>query len=618
MAMDAAVRASTQSLLDEHNASWMIALGRLAPGVTPAQARDELHGIMRAYLTERGDKQRLERWGVAVARSARVPGPMSRPVVAFIAMLGALTGLVLLIACSNVAAMLLARALDRRREVATRLAIGASRARLVTQLLVEGLVLAVIAGALSIPATGAVVGLLSAFQPRLPIPVALELRADPRVMLFAFALAALTAVLFALLPALQATRVDVAPALHGAHATADRRRLWLRQSLVAAQVAMALLLMVAAGLFLRSLQEAARADPGFDANGVDILQIDTQIGGYHTSADGYRVVGDLSERFGRVPGVTAVGASRMVPLMSGGLGLGGLRAAGYVGPDGTDEVEADWDAVSPGYFETLRIPLVQGRAFSERDREGAPLVAIVNEALASRVWPGRDPIGQRLYQQTGREQPERPLEIVGVTRTGKYRTIGEAPRNFIYVPLAQQFMSELTFYARRSTAGSRLTELRHAVIAFDPNLPVIFTQTLKDYVALALFPQRLAAWIAGSVGVIGLLLAAIGLYGLTAFAVVQRRRELALRMALGASREAVLSLVLRQAGRLAVIGAIAGLMLAIAVSALLESLLVGVGTVDPFAFGVATLVLLGTLFGATWLPARQAAATDPMRALRAE
>jgi predicted permease len=618
MAMDAAVRASDRSLLDEHNAVWMTALGRLAPGVSPQQARDELHAIMRGYLTERGDTRRLERWGVALARSARIPGPMSGPVVAFIAMLGALTGLVLLIACSNVAAMLLARALDRRREVATRLAIGASRARLVMQLLVEGFVLALAAGALSLPVTRALIGVLTAFQPSLPVPIALELRADPRVMLFAFALAAVTAVLFALLPALQATRVDVAPALHGMYATADRRRAWLRQSLVAAQVAMALLLMVAAGLFLRSLQEAGRADTGFTAEGVDILQIDTRIAGYRTDAEGLRVVGSLSERFAQVPGVTAVGASRMVPLMSGSLGLGGLRAPGYVGPEGNEQVSADWDVVSPGYFDALRIPIVQGRTFTERDRDGSPYVAIVNEALAARVWPGRNPIGQRLYQRAGPNAEERALEIVGVTRTGKYRAIGEPPRNFIYVPLAQQFMSEVTFFVRRAPEGSRLTDLRQAVIAFDPNLPVIFTQTLKDYVALALFPQRLAAWIAGSVGAIGLLLAALGLYGLTAFAVVQRRRELALRMALGASREAVLSLVLRQAGRLAAIGAIVGLLLAAAVSTLLGSLLVGIGTIDPLAFGSALLVLLGTLFAATWLPARQAAAMDPMRALRAE
>jgi putative ABC transport system permease protein len=617
MAMDASVRAD-ESLLDHHGASWMTAIGRLAPGVTAAQARDELHGIMRAYFEERNDSRR-ERWGVAVARSARVPAPIAGPVVGFIAMLGGLTVLVLLIACSNVAAMLLARALERRREVATRLAVGASRTRILTQLLVEGLVVALAAGALSVPVVAALIGGLTSFQPSLPVPIALELQIDPRVMGFAFAVAAVTAILFALLPALQATRFDLAPALHGTHSTIDRRRAWLRQGLVAAQVAMALLLLVAAGLFLRSLQEAGHTDVGFNAEDADLLQIDPRIGGYRTDADAIRAVEGLIERFRVVPGVTAVGASKMVPLVSGGLGLGRLRAPGYTGPEGNDSVDADWDAVTPGYFAAMQVPLTRGRTFTERDRGGAPFVAIVNEAMASRLWPGRDPIGQRLLQLTGPNNGgERTLEVVGVTRTGKYRSIGESPRNYIYVPLTQQYVADNFFVVRRPPGASRLAELRQAVIAFDPNLPVTYTQTLKDYTALAMLPQRLAAWIAASVGTIGLLLAALGLYGLTAFSVAQRTRELALRMALGASREAVLSLVLRQSARLASVGAVIGLGLAIGVSTLLQSLLVGVGTIDPVAFGVATTVLLAVLLAATWSPARRASRMDPMRALRAE
>ena len=617
MAMDASVR-SSESLLDNHGAVWMTAIGRLAPGVTAAQARDELAGIMRAYLDERNDRRR-ERWGVAVAQSARVPAPIAGPIVGFIAMLGGLTVLVLLIACSNVAAMLLARALERRREVATRLAVGASRGRILTQLLVEGLVVALAAGALSVPIVAALIGGLTSFQPSLPVPIALELRIDPRVMGFAFAVAALTAVLFALLPALQATRFDLAPALHGTHSTVDRRRAWLRQGLVAAQVAMALLLLVAAGLFLRSLQEAGHADIGFNAEDADLLQIDPRIGGYRTDADAIRAVDALIERFRSVPGVTAVGASKMVPLVSGSFGLGRLRAPGYSGPAGDDTVDADWDVVTTDYFTAMQVPLIRGRAFTERHREGAPFVAIVNEAMASRLWPDRDPIGQKLLQRTGPgDAAERTLEVVGVTRTGKYRSIGEAPRNYIYVPLAQQYVPDHFFVVRRAPGPSRIAELRKAVIAFDPNLPVTYTQTLKDYTALALLPQRLAAWIAASVGTIGLLLAALGLYGLTAFSVAQRTRELALRMALGASREAVLSLVLTQSARLATVGAVVGLALAVGVSVLLQSLLVGVGTIDPIAFGLATLVLMGVLLAATWSPARRASRMDPMRALRAE
>lgn len=616
MAMDAHVRAADRSLRDRHEAVWMTSVARLKPDVTVQQARDELGAIMTNYLRDRNDP-RIDRWGIAVSPSARIPGAISGPVVGFVAVLGTLTSIVLLIACSNVAAMLLARALERRREVATRLAIGASRSRILAQLLLEGFTLAIIAGAVSIPMTAALIGTLEAFQPSLPVPIALDLVVDPRVMAFAFVMAAATSIAFGLLPALQATRFDVAPALHGHSATADRRRAWLRQGLVAAQVAMALLLLVAAGLFMRSLQEAATTDVGFTVQNVDTLQIDTRVGGYPTDAEGMRVIEALSDRFRAVPGVTAVGASRMVPLFSGRLGLGGLRAPGYVGPDGTDSIDADWDTVSAGYFEALDIAVMRGRAFDARDREGAPFVAIVNQTMAERLWPGEDPIGKQLVQEVSRTE-DRPLQIVGVTEPTKSASISETPQNFIYVPLAQQFMSDVTFFVRRTDGNSRLADLRRAVIAFDANLPVIHSQTLEQATTLALLPQRLAAWIAGGVGTIGLLLAALGLYGLTAFSVAQRAREIALRMALGATRQSVLSLVMRQAARLALVGTVVGLALAVAVSQLLGSLLVGIGAVDPIAFGVATVLMMCVLLLATWAPARRAAVMDPMRALRAE
>jgi predicted permease len=616
MAMDAHVRAGDRSLLDDHNSVWMTAIGRLKPAVTMEQARQELDAVMQAFMRERND-DRADRWSIAVVRSRRVPSMIIAPVLGFVGILGALTGIVLLIACSNVAAMLLARALERRREVATRLAIGASRNRILGQLLAEGVLLAVLAGLVSLPVVAGLVALLSSFLPTLPIPLAVELRIDPRVMTFALLLAGLTSILFALLPALQATRFDVAAALHGLNATADRKRTWLRHSLVTAQVAMALLLLVAAGLFLRSLQQVATIDTGFNAQNVDLIHIDTRIGGYRTDAEGVRVSEALTEQFLRVPGVTHVGTTRMVPLMSGRLGLGGLRAPGYAGPQGTDSVDADWDVVSPGYFAALELRLTRGRAFDSRDREGSTRVAIVSETMAARLWPGQNPIGRTLIHRIS-SQEERALEIVGVARSARHFSISEPPGNFIYVPLAQQFMSEITFLVRHEAAGSRIADLRRAVGEFDPNLPVIHTQTLQDATAVALLPQRLAAWIAGSVGTIGLILAALGLYGITAFAVAQRTREIAVRMALGATRQRVLSLVLRQSGRLAVVGTIVGLALAAAVSKLLESLLVGIGSIDPLAFGAATAVLVGVLFFAAWTPAHRASRMDPMRALRAE
>jgi predicted permease len=616
MAMDAHVRASDRSLREAHGSVWMTAIGRLKAGATSVQAREELQAIMHNYLRSRGD-DRVDRWGVAVTRSARIPEPQVAPVGGFIGMLGVLTGLVLLIACSNVAGMLLARGLSRRREFATRLAVGASRGRLVRQLLGEGLALAIMAGTVSVPLTYALVGALVAALPSLPVPLALDLRVDPRVHAFAFLLSGFAAVGFALLPALQTTRVDLTPALRGANASADRRRAWLRQGLVTAQIAFALLLLVAAGLFLRSLQKAAMTDVGFTVEAVDNLQIDTRIAGYKTDEEGMRVVDALTERFSLVAGVTAVGASRMVPLQDGRLGLGGLRSAGYVGPDGTDSVDADWDVVSTGYFAALRMPIVEGRAFGQQDRPGAPFVAIVNQTMAARLWPGESAIGRRLVQETGRNE-QRTLEVVGVARDGKYASVAEGPRNFIYVPLAQQFMSNITFYVRRAPGQSRIADLRQAVAAFDPMLPVIHTETLEHATALGLLPQRVAAWIAGSVASIGLLLSALGIYGLTAFSVSQRAREIAIRMAVGATQGSVVRLVLRQALWMAAVGAAVGMTLGAALSTLLSSFLVGLGPIDPVAFGVSLVVLAGVLLLSSWTPARRAASLDPVQALRAE
>ena len=616
-AMEQHVRSADASLLSNAGAVWHTAIGRLKPGVSIAQAKDELNAILTNYFRERGD-ERLDRWTIAVAPSARIPAPARGPVSGFIAVLGVLTLLVLLIACSNVAAMLLARAIERRREIATRLAVGASRSRVVVQLLVEGCTLALMAAALSIPATYSAIRVLSAFQPDLPVPLLLELRVDPRVVLFSLLLTLLTTLAFALLPALQSTRFDLAPMLHAGTATPDRRRTWLRQSLVAAQVAMALLLLVAAALFLRSLREAATIDAGFNAANVDVVQVDMRLGGYRGEA-GIRATIDLLDRIRQIPGVASAAVSRMVPLQGGGLGLGRLRVPGYAGPDGSDEIGADADVISPDYFRTLELPLVRGRAFTAADRQGAKDVIIVNEILAGRLWPGRDAVGQHILRQFGRDaDTERPLEVVGVAKTSKYRSIGESPRNFVYVPLAQSFMEDLTFYVRRAPGASRISAVRQVIRTFDPNLPVVHAQTLEEATAIGLLPQKIAAWIAGSVGVVGLLLAALGLYGLVAFSVAQRTREIAVRMALGATRESVLRLVLRQSARLALIGAVVGLALAIGVGLVLQSLLIGIRPIDPIAFGTAVSTLTVVLLAASWIPARRASRLDPMRALRSE
>jgi predicted permease len=615
MAMEQHVNSRDQSMLTAHNSVWMTAIGRVKPGVTARQAREELQSIMHAYLTERND-DRVSRWGVNVTPSARVPPPAMLPAVGFVALLGTLTGLVLLIACSNVAGILLARALERRREIATRLALGATRRRILGQLFVEGLVIALAAGLVSIPLAAGVVALLTSYQPDLPLRVPIDLRIDPRVTAFAMLLAAFSALLFALLPGLRAARFQLAPALHGAYATADRTRLWLRQGLVVAQVSMSLLLLVVAGLFMRSLQQAATIDAGINVRGVDTLQIDTRIGGYATDAEGIRAVDGLIERLRAVPGVTAVAASRMVPLQGGGLGLGVVRVPGRVNADGSDTIDSDCDVVSPDYFATLQLPIISGRAFGPQDRAGAAGVIIVNERFAATAWPGQNPIGRQVRLDS-LDSPSH-LTVVGVARDAKYREVNESPRLFYYLPLSQVFLSEVTFYVRHSGGNSRINDLRQAVVAFNPMLPVIHAQTLEAATTLALIPQKIAGWVAGAVGVVGLLLAAFGLYGLMAFSVAQRTREIAIRMALGSSNESVLWLVMRQAARLALLGGAVGTALAVVCSRLLQSLLIGLAPVDPIAFGGAIALLGSIMIAAAAIPARRAAQLDPMRALRAE
>jgi hypothetical protein len=307
----------------------------------------------------------------------------------------------------------------------------------------------------------------------------------------------------------------------------------------------------------------------------------------------------------------------MIPLQGSGFGLGGVRVPGVEGPSGDGRFDADWDIISPDYFTTIGMDMVEGRPFRDSDREGAPWVAIVSETLARQAWPGQSGVGRTFLQQIT-ETEERPVQIVGVARDAKYRYISSPPAAYIYVPMAQQPTSQLEFYIRHAPGRPLGQEIRAAMAQVEPNVPVLMLQSFEDAAAIGLLPQRLAAWIAGSVGAIGVFLAALGLYGLMAFLVAQRTREIAIRMALGASDRDMRTMVLKQAGVLAAIGGAVGLVLAGAIGTLAQSLLVGVPPVDPIVFGGTAVLFAVVLALAAWTPARRAAATDPARALRAE
>ncbi|HET9703207.1 MAG TPA: ABC transporter permease [Vicinamibacterales bacterium] len=615
MAMMQVVRGRADAtLLTEPRAVWHVAVGRLKPGVPIEQAEAELNTLMEAY--KKAEPRAQQHHTVRLAAMGRIPGPVRTPFLAFIGFLFVLTGALVAIACSNVAGMLLARAAGRRREMATRLAVGAGRGRLIAQLLTETGVLFAAAAAASLPLTYWLVSLLEGSMPALPVQLNLDFGVNWRVMSFAFAIALGAGLVFGLAPARHALGTDLAPMLHGANATADRTRYRMRNLLVASQVALSLMLVVTAFLFLRSLGKAADTDPGFETKNIEIASVDMSLAGYREQ-QAVALAKRYEERLRGISGVESVAYARMIPLQGSGFGLGSVRVPGVQGPYREGRFDADWDIVSPKYFETIRMPIVDGRAFNDGDRDGAPLVAIVSETFARQAWPGQSAVGRTFMQQM-EENQERAVQIVGVAKDAKYRYISSPPSPFIYVPMAQQETSQLQFYIRHAPGRQIGGEIRNVMAQVEPGVPLLMLQAFEDAAAIGLLPQQLAAWVAGSVGAIGIFLAALGLYGLMAFLVTQRTREIAIRMALGASSDDVRTMVLKQAGSLAIVGGAVGLLLAAGIGVLAQSLLVDVTPVDPMSFGGTALLFAVVLALAAWTPARRAARTDPANALRSE
>jgi len=615
MAMVQVVRGRPDSsMLDEPRGVWHVAIGRLMPGISMPQAKAELNAVNEAY--KKSEPRANQHHTINLAAMGRIPGPVRTPFLAFIGFLFALTGALLAIACSNVAGMLLARAATRRREMATRLAVGAGRGQLIKQLLTETMVLFVAAALVSVPLTYWLVSLLAGSLPALPVVLALEFGVNLRVMLFAFGIALVTGVIFGLAPARHALGADLAPMLHGGNSTVDRKRFRLRNSLVTAQVALSLMLVITAFLFLRSLANAADTDPGFKTANIEIAGVDVSLSGYREQ-QAVELASRFRARLKAIPGVESVANARMIPLQGSGFGLGSVRVPGVQGDRDDGRFDSDWDVVSPEYFETIGMPIVEGRPFRDSDTVGAPWVAIVSETFVKQAWPGQSGVGRVFMQQVG-DDKEREVTIVGVARDAKYRYISSANAPFIYVPMSQQPIPVMEFYVKHAPGRQVAQEIRTVMAQVESNVPIVMLQSFDDAVSLGLLPQKLAAWIAGSVGTIGVFLAALGLYGLMAFLVAQRTKEIAIRMALGASHGDMRAMVLRQAAALGAIGVVIGLVLAGAIGTLAQTLLVGVPPIDPASFGGTALLFLIVLAIAAWTPAKRAAATDPATALRAE
>ena len=607
------------SILTSREGVWLVMGARLKPGVTVRQAQAELETIGRALEREFPEQNRGK--GLRVVASSPIPGN-GAPVAAFMALLMAIVGLVLAIACANVAGVLLARATARRREIAVRLAIGAGRARLIRQMLVESTLLFLLGGVAGLALARGTTTLIMSLLPALPVPIGVSLALDGRAVSFTLALSLAAAVLAGLAPAFHASKAEVISGLKS-DSQGGPERLRLRNAFVISQVAFSIVLVVGAGLFVRALQRATTIDPGFDPHGVEIAALDFSLAGY-TSESGPVFAKSLIEGVRQLPGLQAATLSAMMPLGGGGLGLGGLAVPGITPPAGRRSFDADWNVVTPGYFSTMKMRLVSGRDFTDADRDGAPSVVIVNETAARRFWSvtnSQDVIGRVLLQDQGRPgAPDavRTLNVIAVAADSKYRSLGEEPRPFVYVPIYQQYVSRVSI-AARSTNGQRLAgELRALLASMNANLPIVASVTFEEYASLGLVPQRVAASVSASLGAVGLLLAAIGIYGVTAYMVSSRTREIGIRMALGAQRGSVLRMVLRQGMTLALTGVAIGLVLAAGASRLLGSLLFGVGATDPITFVGSAVLCCAIGLAACYAPARRATEIDAMEALRYE
>jgi len=596
----------------DRSASWVELVGRLNDGVSLERAKDAMK--RQASLLERRHPVPNRGLEIHVEPMSGIDADLRGGLMMFLVILALTAGFVLLIACLNVSSVLLTRTVQRRRELALRLALGARGGRLGRQLMTESLLLAVLSGLLgcllAVWATAAAGRALSAFDDRIALAVELD----------APALAAALAVSFAVAigcgaaPALRASRTDIAAVLKQASGSiVPRSRLW--GTLVILQVALSLVLMVSAGLFLRAFLHAASIDPGFDPEGVTVASIDPGLAG--VSASRARALLDSQLACVRdIPGTTAAGLVTRVPLGLGARFFPSPVTVGIPGwdpPPGQEGFRIDHVRATGEYLAALRIPVTEGRDFDRADVDDSRPVAVVNASLAERFFAGSSPIGFTLRIE-GEE-----VRIVGVARDSKYRTLEEGPTPFIYLPYTREAPQRGILMARgaddpRAYSGAVRTCLRSAAA----HLPVPGITSLTDRLSVSTLPQRIAGSIAGALGTIGLFLASLGLYGVVAGAVTHRSAEIGLRMSLGATPAGVVRLILRQGMSLAMIGVVLGVPAAVAISGLFGAFLVGLSAIDPFTYLATSAALLLTALVASYIPARRAARIDPLSVLKAD
>jgi predicted permease len=610
------MQAQLKPLRDLTNTPWLWMFGRLRQDETRASARRELAALTASWVNESTEPAWARKYSAVRATALTgLPDDARTAFIGFTALLFGAAGLVLLIASVNVASMLSARAIARRREMALRTALGAARSRLVRQLLTESLLLFIV-GALG---GMAVAWLATGALERIPIPgdasLSMELSPDPRVFVFALAVSLLTGLVFGLAPALQGVSKDITSRLRNDTAASSARRSLGSTALIVGQLALSLVLLVAAGLFIRALDRGNRIDPGFDPSGVAVATFNTESWGYDEEK-GRAFYRTLRERVAALPGVTAVSYADGLPLsFSDDRDYIDPAGPGGSASDRTSRVEVSFQFVDAEYFDVMRIPVLLGRPFAASDERQAERVAVINETLARRLWPDGSALG-RTFGRDGKR-----ITVVGVVRDSKYNALDERTPGYVYYPTEQTWESEMsrTLVVRGAVDPISLAPgIREAVRTIDAALPRPLVRTLKQEIGIVLFPQRIAAMVTGVLGAVGLLLAAIGLYGVIAFSVGRRTREIGVRVALGAQRGDVLGMVVGEGMRLAVIGVVIGVVLAVGATQLIAAFLFDVSPLDAITFTAMATLFIGVALVASYVPARRAAATDPLTALRSD
>jgi predicted permease len=602
----------------EHRDNRIFTLkGRLKPGVSLAQANAEMVTIASGLAAAYPNTNRNH--GVIVRTEVEARVAASPLNAAFIVMLLAVSGLVLIIACANVANLLLSRSQARTREMAVRLAIGASRRRLIGQLLTESLILALAGGGLGLFAALYGADYFNKLRFSSDLPVSIIVHLDQRVLVFSLIAAMLSALLFGLAPAIRSAKTDLVPALKTGEASGWRRRTLGRNALVIAQVALSLVLLSAATIFVRTLNHVAKSNPGFRTDHLLMMSFDPSL--LHYSAEKtsafYRT---LTERALQLPGVTNAALSLNVPFDGASVAANNIAPEGYQFPKGKESDSVFCDIVGERYFDTMGTPVVRGRAIEATDTATAPRVAVINEFMAEQYWPHQDPIGKR-FRILGTDGAW--VQVVGVAKNGTYLAFGEPRLSFFYLPMTQQPPTRMALLVETPGDAASLTQpLRNLVRSIDAHQPVYHVHTMREYYQTqGLQALRLLVNLVGGMGLLGLSMALVGLYSLVSYSVSRRTREIGIRMAIGAQGLDILRIVLRQGAMLALIGVGLGLAGSFGVLRLIRaafSRLQEDSIFDPWTFIAVPAALLAVTLLASYLPARRAAAIDPNRALRYE